>query len=79
MFITLAEIFTNLREIVSGPVAFLGSVCLQRALISATLALGKSKVIEEIKLFLVFNILGYLPYFLMIPSIISWVLFVSIT
>ena len=55
----------------SGPFAFLGSVCLQRALISATLALGKSKVIEEIKLFLVFNILGYLPYFLMIPSIIS--------
>ena len=55
----------------SGPVAFLGSVCLQRALISAILALGKSKVIEEIKLFLVFNILGYLLYFLMIPSIIS--------
>ena len=75
--IKLADIFTNFGGIVSGPVAFLGSVCLRRALISATSALGKSKVIEETKLFLIFSILGCLSYFLMIPSIISWALFVS--
>ena len=47
----LADIFTNFGGIVSGPVAFLGSVCFRRVLISATSALGKSKVIEETKLF----------------------------
>ena len=51
--ITLTHIFTNFGRIVSGPVAFLGSVCLRRAVISATSALGKSKVIEETKLFLI--------------------------
>ena len=33
--ITLTDIFTNFGEIVSVPVAFSGSVCLGRALISA--------------------------------------------
>ena len=45
--ITLADIFTNFEGIVSGPVAFLGSVCLRRALIYATSALGKSEVLEQ--------------------------------
>ena len=56
--VTLADIFTNFGGIVSGPVAFLGFVCLRRALISATSALAKSKMIEETKLFLIFSILG---------------------
>ena len=51
--VKLTDIFTNFGGIVSGPVAFLGSVCLRRALISATLALGKSKGIEETKI--IFN------------------------
>ena len=49
LLITLADIFSNLRGIVSGSVAFSGSVYLRRALISATSALAKSKVIEENK------------------------------
>ena len=49
--VAFADIFTNFGEIVSGPVALLGFVCLKRALISATVALGKPKVIEETKLF----------------------------
>lgn len=70
--VAFADIFTNFGEIVSGPVALLGSVFLNRALISATAALGKSKVIEETKLFfLSFSILECLPYFVMIPSVIS--------
>ena len=77
--ITLRDIFTNLRGIVSAPVASLGSVCLRSVLISATSALGKSKVIEQTKLFLIFSILGCLLYFLMILRIISQLLFVSIT
>ena len=56
--ITFEDIFTYCWGIVSGPVAFLGSVCLRKTLISATLALGKSKRIEESKLFLIFSILG---------------------
>ena len=39
----------------SGLVAFLGSVCLRRTSISSTSVLGKSKEIEESKLFLIFN------------------------
>ena len=77
--ITLADIFTNFEEIVFF--CFF-RVCLFKKgvnLISATLALEKLKVIDETKLFLIFNIPGYLLYFLMIPSIISQVLFVLIT
>ena len=77
--ITFADIFTSFGAIVSGPVAFLGTVCSRRALISATSALEKSKVIEESKLYLIFSLLGCFSYFLMIPSVISCVLFVSIT
>ena len=46
------------RGILSGPVGFSRSVCLRRALISATSALGNSKVIEETKLFLILVYLG---------------------
>ena len=70
--ITFADIFTNFGGIVSGLFVFLGSVCLRRALISVTSALGKSKVIEESKLFLIFSMRGCLLYFLMIPSIIFY-------
>ena len=75
--ITLADIITSFRGIVSGPVAFLVSVCLRKGSISATSALRKLKVIEETKLLLIFSTLGCLSYFLMIPSIISRALFVS--
>ena len=77
--ITSADIYTNFDGIVPGTVAFLGSVCLRKALISTTSALGKSKVTQETKLFLIYSILRCLACFLMIPSIISRVLFVSIT
>ena len=60
--ITLADIWTNLAGIPSGPVALFGSKDLIILLISLVVGFGRSNLVSALKTLFIFWMLGWLLY-----------------